>query len=431
MYKSRFTLWGLDSKNNREREMKAAVRKRNQRTQQGKRSIFRIRGKPVDYQEMVRYFVRKRLSIEDVVAHRRASKTPEAVVCLTPIISPIAIPEVYKIPQLLFTSICDYVDGSFRSGLWIKTKPKKYCRSARGAGGADESADRLIGRCYEVRDLLDLGHSRAAKQIQDSAIGSVHQMLLDEEPTTLGRLFDLFVRMFQTGRPEIALAVFKAIADIGASTLGQQHPLPKAAGFLLRLDYSDIAEVGAKCLQALGDQFEDVLGPMHVTSLSIRLWDDRATDGQTHDLLRRCQSDLGVGDARTMEVYIAWSHKLCQNGDYGLAAEECYKMLSQTHRIQDMVYAPDIRANILRMLAHCDNMSSKQSLATVHLREAIDIRISLRGSLDGLARLWLVKLEEWLTNYGGEEEIAEVQRWWDLMRQAEVASREHAIPSIR
>ncbi len=431
MYKSRFTLWGLDGKNNREREMRAAVRKRSQRTQQGKRSVVRIRGKPVDYQEMVRYFARKRLSIEDALAQRRASKTPEAVVCLTPITSPIAIPEVYKTPQLLFTSICDYVDGSFRSGLWIKTKPTEVCRSARGAS---ESACRLLQQCYEVRDLLDLGHLRAAKLVQDSAIGSIHQMLLDEDPFTLAQLFDVFVRTFKSGksgRHEIALAVFKAIADIGASTLGQQHPLPRVAGFLLRVDCSDIAEVGAKCVQAFGDQFEDVLGPMHMTSLYVRLWDDRVTDRHLRSLLHRCQSDLGVGDTRTMEVYLVWLKKLYRNGDDGLAAEECYKMLSHTHSIQDTVYAAELRAHFLRLLARCENMLSKHHLATVHLREAIDIRISLFGSLDGVARRGLLRLQWWLTDYGGEEEAAEVQRWWELMMQAEVASQQQAIRSIR
>lgn len=424
MYKSRFTLWGLDSKNNREREMRAAVRKHNQRTQHGKRSIFRIRDKPVDYQEIVRYFARKRLSIEDVVAQRRASKTPEAVVCLTPITSPIAIPEVDRIPQLLFTTIRDYVDGSLGSGFWIKMEPIEDCRSARGAS---YSACRL---CCEVSALLDLGHLRAAKLVQDSAIGIIRQMLLEEDPFTLAQLVDFFVKS-KSGRYEIALTVLKAIADIGASTLGQQHPLPTVAGFLLRLDCSDIPEVGARFLQAFGDQFEDVLDPMHVTSLCVRQWDDRVTDRHLRGLLHRCQSDLGVGDTRTMDVFLAWSQKLHENGDYGPAVEQCHRMLSHTHMIHTTRSGAVFRAHILNLLARCEIMSSKGHLAMAHLREAIDIRISFHGSLDSFTRLWFVQLQEWLTEYGGEEEIAEVQRWWDLMKQAEVASQEGAIPTIR
>ena len=377
---------------------------------------------------MVRYFARKRLSIDDVVAQRRTSKTPETVVCLTPIISPITIPGVYRTPQLLLKSIADYVDGFFRSGVWIKTQPTETCRSARGVCNV---AFGLSNQCYEVGDLLGLGNLRAAKLVQDSAIGSINLILLDEDSVTLAQLFVLFMKMFEDGQHKIALAVFEAIADIGTSTLGQQHPLPRVAGFLLRLDSSDIAEVSAKCLQAFNDQYEDVLGPMHTTSLSIRLLERRTTDGNFGDLLRRCQSDLGMSDARTINVYLRLLQKLFDSGDYGRCARECDKMLNHTHRIQNSIFPANVRADALEVLAHCDMMSSNRDLAIVHLREAIDIRISVFGSLDGLARRWLVQLQDWLTLYGREEEIAEAQRWWDLMWQAEVASQERAIALLQ
>lgn len=424
MYKSRFTTWGLDSKNNRERDMRAAVRKNNQRAQQGKRSVLRIRDKPVDDLEMVRYFARKGLSIEDVVALRSASKTPDAVVCLTPITSPIAIPEVYKTPQLLFTTIRDYVDGSFRSGFWIKTKPTHHCRSTRGDS---RYTDRLIGQYYEVDNLLELGHLRAAKLVLDSVVSSIHHLLFDEDPTILVQLFEMFIGDFRHRSREIPLAITKAIANIGVSTLGQQHPLPRIAGFLLRLDGSDIAEVGAKCLQAFGDQFEDVLGPMHSSSLYIRRNNCQATDGQLRDLLHRCQSELGVSDVRTRTVYLSLLLKLYQNGDGSLVIEECYELLSHNHRT---FFDAEYRAEILYLLAVCEKTSSKFNLAMVYLREAIDIRISRYGSLDNRARGWLVHLQRWLTNDGREEEAAEAQRWWDLMRHGEEASQAQVISSI-
>ena len=84
MYKSRITLWGLD-KNNKEREMRAIVRKYKRRAEQRKASTCQVRGKAVDYQEIVRYFARKRISIEDIMARRATSPTPEAVVCFTPV----------------------------------------------------------------------------------------------------------------------------------------------------------------------------------------------------------------------------------------------------------------------------------------------------------------------------------------------------------
>lgn len=407
--------------------MRAAVRKRSQRTQQNKRSIFRIRGKPVDDQEIVRYFARKGLSIEDIIAQRRASKTPETVICLTPVTSPIATPEVYKTPQLLFKSISDYVDGSFHSGVWIKTEPAEHSYSARRIGDSTRSPLYL---CYESQALLDLGHLRAAKLVQDSAIRGIHQMLLEEDPLTLALLFELFAEISEWGTHKIALAVLRAIADIGPATLGQQHPLTRVAGFLLQLESSDIAVVGDKCLRAFGDRFEKILGPMHTTSLHIHFLEHGITDSPDRDLLRRCQSDLGDHDTRTIEVFLQVLINLYVNGENGLAVEECYKMLNHTRKMRDANLAATYRANILYLLARCEIESSNSHLATMHLREAIDIRIFIHGSFDLKARRWLVRLLDWLTINGREDEVAEVQRWWELMRQAEVASQEDTIPLI-
>ncbi len=82
MYKKRFTEWGL-GKNNRDSEMRAIVRKNKQRRDRGKQSIIHIRGKAIDDGEVTRYWKRKGISIDDVITHRTASATPEAVQLFT------------------------------------------------------------------------------------------------------------------------------------------------------------------------------------------------------------------------------------------------------------------------------------------------------------------------------------------------------------
>ncbi|KAL2057518.1 hypothetical protein ABVK25_001902 [Lepraria finkii] len=88
MYKMRIKQWGLDKKNNKENEMRAIVHKNKQRSDQGKRSVYRTRDRQVDYADVVRYFNRKKISIDDVIARRTGSATPEAVECFTPVLSP-------------------------------------------------------------------------------------------------------------------------------------------------------------------------------------------------------------------------------------------------------------------------------------------------------------------------------------------------------
>ena len=88
MYKRRISEWGLDKKH-KESEMRAIVRKHARRVSDGKSSTFSVRGRTIDYDSVIRYFRRKGVSVEDVVARQSTSPTPEAVICSTPPSSPV------------------------------------------------------------------------------------------------------------------------------------------------------------------------------------------------------------------------------------------------------------------------------------------------------------------------------------------------------
>ena len=65
--------------------MKAIARKNAKRLSEGKTSAFHVRGRAVDFEEVVRYWERKGISIEEIAAQRSASATPTDVKCLTPV----------------------------------------------------------------------------------------------------------------------------------------------------------------------------------------------------------------------------------------------------------------------------------------------------------------------------------------------------------
>ena len=130
MYKKRIKQWGLDKKN-KEPEMRAIVRKRKQRADQGKGSTIRVRGQVLDFEKVVRYFHRKGVSIEDIIAQQTASSTPKAVEFSTPVPSPIRTPQVLAVPERIMHCIQDYLKGSFESGTWIKTDPTHQCFSVK------------------------------------------------------------------------------------------------------------------------------------------------------------------------------------------------------------------------------------------------------------------------------------------------------------
>lgn len=147
MYKNHITAWGLDKKH-KENEMRAIIRKNQQRSDQSKASKFEIRERPVHFAEVVRYWKRKGISVEEVLARRTASLTPEALRCLTPVTSPLSTPRELAVPERILKSIRDYFHGSFDSGTWVKTEPLSDCYSKKEAIVYE-------GNPYELWDQID------------------------------------------------------------------------------------------------------------------------------------------------------------------------------------------------------------------------------------------------------------------------------------
>ena len=86
MYKSRVNKWGLD-KNCKANEMKAIARKKVERDAIGKASLFKIRGRQIEIEEVLRHFKRKSYhSLEELVVREGfpRSETPSNIEVSTP-----------------------------------------------------------------------------------------------------------------------------------------------------------------------------------------------------------------------------------------------------------------------------------------------------------------------------------------------------------
>ena len=424
MYKDRIKQWRL-GKYSREQEMRAIVRKRHQRAAQHQRSIFQVRGKTVNDQDILRYFTRKGLSISDVMAQPVASKTPEAVVCLTPSPSPIASPEVLKLPELLFSMVRDYVNGSFDAGIWIKTEQMELCYSVKEGKtfSNNNSIDRFVDQYREAYELHTIGACQEAELVLGSARTPVRETLLCEEPETLPALFDELFQVYAKA-PQMALHMVSMITTSGASTLEEQHPFRKIFGCLSELEHSDFTEACLKCLHVLSDQFENNLGALHIDSLGARCYGTSTGLEDMWDLLHKCHANLGIYDYRTTMVHLRVAERLYEVGNNRLARQNCYEIVKNAHLIQPGMgmsqtkSATIMRAEGLFGLANCQRALSEVCPALMSLREAIDLRLSFWGSHDSTARHWILILQSWLNESGQEAEAAEVGYWWSAIAHA-------------
>lgn len=97
MYKDRIKKWNLDKKT-KEEEAWAILRKQMHREAAGKESAFKVRGKAVTIDDVLRYFKRKGLLDPEARPQPPGPPTPRGIECWTPVPSP--IPEFASMPEI-------------------------------------------------------------------------------------------------------------------------------------------------------------------------------------------------------------------------------------------------------------------------------------------------------------------------------------------
>ena len=418
MYKRRIKQWGLD-KNNKDEEMRAIVRKTKARLDQGKRSKIHVRGKAIGDEEVIRYWRRKGISIDEVITHRTASVTPEAVEIVTPVPSRVATPTSLAVPERIFTAIRDYFEGSFASGNWVYDDPENVCDTRKVQGNP-------------LRDLVDFSnHSLIACQLFSrhryeeggriliSLTSNFKEILLAEHPETLSDILNTVIRVRLERRNEIAMAILPQFFALGEVVVGGEHPVRLICGWLASAEAFHFDEIVARCLQSVTDQFESFVGPMHFSTLLSRIYSishSSRARGQSEELLQsllgQCELHLGSYDARTYRIRLELTRYYYDGGQYAEALRVGQELIAN---VQDGQHSRPSLAHRqyycfgLFMVAYSQWALGQTSLAERNLREAITVRLSEWGPGDSLAGIWLVRLEQLLEEMGRWSCAAEVR----------------------
>ena len=417
MYKTRIKQWGL-GKNNKDSEMRAIVRKKKQRLDRGKGSIIQIRGKAVDDREVARYWKRKGISLDEVIAQRTASATPEAVELFTPVPSRLATPEAFAVPERLFVKIRDYLTGSFESGNWAHGKPQIDCRPRDFQGDVTTDLAALEVHNLTACQLLSSHSYQEAGQNTVSATSVLKNILLAEYPGALGRILDTVMIMRLFRRHEIALAILRQYSALGKLVMGNEQPLRLICGWLALLDASQFDEITARCLRSVTDHFESFLGLMHLSTLTSRIYyvahvnraqDISQRDDLLHNLLGQCELQLGTLDLRTFYLRYALAMHYLDGCHYFEALKVGQDLVAYAQHPQSPGNVRLYYAQGLYIAARSQYALGETISAEANLREAIESSLSSLGPHNSQARFWLVRLEEWLLEQGRSSSAAEVR----------------------
>ena len=308
MYKTHIKQWGLDKKN-KEFEMRAVVRKKKQRADQGKGAAIRVRGQYREFAEVVRYWNRRGVAIDEILARQTASPTPETVELFTPVPSPISTPQGLAIPERLFHCIRDYFKGSFESGKWVKTEPLFQCYTIKDEEIGCDYVIELGLQCQLACSLFSRNLFQEAGQTLIAATAKIKKILSAEHPACLGKLFRLIVNVRRRERDEIALIILRQFFALGKVLLGPEHPLSCICEWLDLVYASEFDDIVIKCMESVVDQLESFLGSMHRSTLFCRLdfidivsWEGSTRIELLQRLLGKCEKILRPHDVRILPI---------------------------------------------------------------------------------------------------------------------------------
>ena len=417
MYKRRIKQWGLD-KNNKDEEMRAILCKIKARLDQGKRSKIHVRGKATDDREVIRYWRRKGVSIDDIIAHRTTSVTPEAVKIVTPVPSRVATPTSLAVPERIFALIRDYFEGSFTSGTWVYDDPKSPCYTTRNVRGDSRSIlNDLVNHSLTACYLFSRDHFQEAGRILISVTSNLKKILLAEHPQTLGQILRTVTIVRLQGRDEIGITILRHFCALGEFVVGKEHPLRLICGWLASADAFQFDEIIARCVQSVTNQLESFVGPMHYSILVSRTYyinNFIRIRGQNEELLRdllgQCELRLGSSDVRTRLLRYELARHYINGGQHAEALRVGQDLIAHVQhgqppkRNHDSYYTSG-----LYFVANSQWALGQMSLAEANLREAIALRISESGPSNSLVGFLLVRLEELLVEMGRWRSAAEVQ----------------------
>lgn len=306
--------------------MKAIVRKQKDRSYQGRSPIFRVRGQPIEYRDVVRYWKRKQMSIDDVLALCNSRKaTPEALECTTPVPSTISTPAVLSEPERLLKTISDYCKGSFESGTWYSIDPTLPCASSKATTNSDLCLDLITDQMYHACALFDRGECWEAGRALKSAFTVVKGILIAEHPMNLTYIIRMVAELQRRRRPEILMALLRHCTDMGERVLCQGHPIPQITALFSRQNVclQQIFIDGAH--KSIMDNFKHQLGSAHWATMEMPLYFTSTEAGNLSAIqtirndIPRYEELLGFQDHRCVMLHLRLAALFVEAGQYAEA----------------------------------------------------------------------------------------------------------------
>jgi len=182
---------------------------------------------------------------------------------------------------------------------------------------------------------LDLGQSKPAWRLLDSALDKAGPMLAAEDPFTFQCILYLFVLPFSIKYTDILRVVWDHITNMSSTILGEKHPLSVIFQTITRIDTS--SKVFEVANRRVYDMFEQGCGPGDSRTLCARGWyqtwiiENGVRDKSLqeaiylqHLWMRDCEHLLGMQNIVVVREFLRLGKLLQHQGDFS-GAEKMFR----------------------------------------------------------------------------------------------------------
>ena len=406
--------------------MKAIVRKEKQRSAIGKQSNFRIHGRDVKYTDVLQYWKRKRLSVDDVLTLCCARETtPESLQCYTPVQSPVSTPRELEIPERLLRDASSY----FRSTLEHYNNPQGRGFIMSTAFSYAKNTRTLNAGVNEACILFNCGKYEEGGRRLSLALARLNGILISKHPLVVTKLMRVMDPLERELHPKVWKIIMRHIARLSKIVCGPTHPISIIFALSEHIGFNVLQEVAERAChhqaRSLQERF-GILDPLTLDSF-VQYWfalnnlDTKILS--VREIASKFDPILLAHRTKRFLCHEILCNSYIEARLYAEAEVQAHSILHSIGDLDELVITIS-RASAYYLLARIKTLSHQYSAGSVYLRTVIGILSTQSSDYNAMLTHVMSRLETALLVSGQVEEAKDVERQRLAILQAELEEDE-------
>ncbi|KIW23143.1 uncharacterized protein PV07_11366 [Cladophialophora immunda] len=255
MYKSKLSAWGL-CKHNKLDDVREILQRRERRKALGKKSIFILRGRPVDMADIERYAKRKGLNVSLEEPTTAKSTQAPYLVCWTPppTPSPLDAPTSLQNVEHFLQSFNAFVQESLRSGAWSLANEFTGFACIRGPTYPTNARDGFFLSMERGIHRYKWGEMTQAYRQWRLGFSRLPSIVRTQNPSQLLCLLELVARLARC-KQEVAALLLRFLGDLVKNEQNFSDTRLSMIRGLSRLETGNLTALVAACYDCCREAF--------------------------------------------------------------------------------------------------------------------------------------------------------------------------------